>query len=577
MAVMAWAFYKERILHYDTAWLSFLLIQEGEFTPALGRWGIALGQILTYFLLDTKAELPLLLKSYSVFLVLLYLIYLVIIGVGYKSRVGIIALCIAMTLTFRETFFYTTAELFQGTALSVVLWVIFRYALDQTNWRRWMGLAVSTVLIFCISYFHPLGFFTVFFVLSVEYVRRQNWKDTGALAIIIFAVVWYFIRIKFFINTSYEAERMISVADLIENISQVFQLPSTKYFFNYFKGHYIFPFIAGVAGLVVLFLRRQWLVASYILLYFVMFWIVIMIGKREEGSPIMLQNYYTVFGLFGGIIIALALEKRSSMLQAAVVMIVCLQSLLTINQSRYNYQLRTKFIENIIDYGQQFPEKKYVMHMEHIPWSYSWMNWALPFGSMMYSHILPDREPVTCFATMQPDTLTDFDINRAEAFLGAHFEPHWFTADGLNQKYFGAKSGPYRILNTRQTNDLLNDSLLSLRQLKIVPAVQTISKSRHRTSTGISIANETTTLIASIPEGDRGIFLYYRLLNENQEEIHTEFRRLLVDIAPGTHYNDILEYNHPKEKNAVMEIGFYIPVTSTYFAKASIELNPTGL
>ena len=573
MAMMAWILFKERMLHYDTAWISFLLIQEGEFTPVLGRYGMALGQILPYILIKSGAELSLILKSYSLFLVLLYIIYLVAIGAVYKDRKGLIALCVAMTLTFRETFFYTTAELYQGTALSVVLWVVFGHALSQPGWKRNAGLIASALLVFCISFFHPIGIFTVFFVLSVEYIRRQNWKDAGALGVMIFAVAWYFIRIKFFITSGYEAGRMISASDLVEYIDQVFHLPSTKYFFQYFKTHYIFPFLVGVSGLIALLLRRKWLVSSYIAIYMLVFWVVIMIGKREEGSPIMLQNYYTVFGFFGGVVLALALEKKSSILQAAVVLLICLFSLKSIYQSRYNYQLRTRFIENINEYGQQFPEKKYVLEMSHIPWSYSWMNWALPVGSMMYSQMLPDQQAVTFFPTEQPDTLSAFDILRDEAFLGPHFSPHWFSVDALNKNYFKAEKGPYRILNTTQTVDIMPDSLLNSPLIEFIPSEETIHKNAGRTSTEIMLKNETETLIRSIPDGEKGIYLYYRLISDKREILRTESRKLLMDLAPGTYYTDILEYDHPAESNVSMEIGFFITTDSIYIPKAVITLN----
>lgn len=573
MAMMAWILFKERMLHYDTAWISFLLIQEGEFTPVLGRYGMALGQILPYFLIKSGAELSLILKSYSLFLVLLYIIYLVVIGAVYKDRKGLIALCVAMTLTFRETFFYTTAELYQGTALSVVLWVVFGHALNQSGRKRNIGLAASAILVFCISFFHPIGIFTVFFILSVEYIRRQNWKDAGALGVMIFAVAWYFIRIKFFITSGYEAGRMISASDLVEYFDQVFHLPSTKYFFQYFKTHYIFPFLVGVSGLIALLLRRKWLVSSYIAIYMLVFWIVIMIGKREEGSPIMLQNYYTVFGFFGGVVLALALEKKSSILQAAVVLLICLFSLKSIYQSRYNYQLRTRFIENINEYGQQFPEKKYVLEMSHIPWSYSSMNWALPVGSMMYSQIHPLQEAVTFFPTTEPDTLSAHDINRDEAFLGPHFSPHWFSVDALNENYFKAEKGPYRILNTQQTLDVMQDSLLNSPLLKFIPSKETIHKNAGRTSTEIMLKNETETLIRSIPDGEKGIYLYYRLISDKKEILRTESRKLLMDLAPGTYYTDILEYDHPAESNVSMEIGFVITTDSIYIPKSVIQLN----
>lgn len=573
---MAWVFFKERMLNYDPAFFSFLMIQEDSFSPVLGRYGTILSQLLPYALLKSGADLETILRYYSLSFVLLYILYLIIIGVGFKDRKGIIALCIALTFTFRETFFYSTAELYQGIGLSVVLWSLFSMTLDQSGVKRMVGLFFSLLLVIGISFFHQLGIFTVFFVLSVEFLRRKQWRDYQALGLIVLSVVWYIIRIKILTTSDYEQERLLTVSSFIENLFRIHHLESFKYFAVFFKNHLIFPFIASIAALLVLVYQKRWLMAAYIPLFVLGFWLVIIIGMSQERSPIMLQNYYTIFGLFSGVLFAIVLSNRSVLVQAMVVILLGLYSLMNIYQSRYDYKLRTEFVQLISEYGQQFPEKKYVMHAQHLPWEFVWINWALPFETMMSSEINPDQESVTFFSTFELDTLDAFDIERPDAFLGAAFEPHWFSSNSLNSDYFHAETGPYRIVTTPQTEAMMRDSILNNPLLNINPFQDTIRKSEGFTSLRVQLKNDGDQMLASLlPEDEKegGVYLYFKIFGSDNQLRDLERRRILFDLPPDAFYTNIISYYHPPGSGNRMELGYFSSLDSSYFSKATILLD----
>jgi hypothetical protein len=248
MSVLAWILFKERMLNYDPAFFSFLMINENWFSPVLGRYGTILSQLLPYFALQCGASLITILKLYSLSFVLLYAIYLVIIGKGFKDKEGIIAICVALTLTFRETFYYSTAELYQAIGLSVVLWSLFKHTLDTQGFKQKILTAACALLIIGISFFHQLGLFTVLFVLMAEYIRRNDWRNYLAVGTILFAVLWFVFRIKYLTVSTYEQEKLLTIETFLHYLGKINELGSYKYFVNFYHGHLSVPLIALLVG-----------------------------------------------------------------------------------------------------------------------------------------------------------------------------------------------------------------------------------------------------------------------------------------------------------------------------------------
>jgi hypothetical protein len=573
MAGMAWVLYKERMLNFDPVFFTFLMLQEEWFSPVLGRYGTILSQLLPFTLMKFGANLETILKVYSLSFVLLYITYLLIIAKGFKDRAGVIALCIALTLTFRQTFYYATAELYQAIGLSVVLWSLFRFTLDSQGIKHKVGLFGCALLIVSISFFHQLGLFTVVFVLGAEYARRQELKNYPALGVIAFAFLWFVFRIKFLTVSSYEQEKLLTPQSFVHYLTKLKELESYTYFLKFFKDHLWVSVIAGITGFVALLLQRKWLVSLFIPLFILAFWLVIITGMNRHESPIMFQNYYTVFGLFIGVLLAIAFEKSNVWLVTIMVFGLSFYSLKEIYQSRHDYRVRTEFITQLCEYGQQLPEGKYVINANYLPWEFVWISWALPFETMLSSEINPNQQSVSFYPTFEPDTLKDFDIVRAESFLGANFGPHWHGTNALNPKYFDLKEGPYQIINTLQNEELFTDSFLNQDAIKIIPEKLELTQFAGYNSTKITIHNQSTLLFGSIPHKKWGISMYCTIISEKGDTISHQARDLFIDVPANGKMTQTLTYMHPPGNGSRMELGFYLKKNNSYHPKTSIRLN----
>jgi ACT domain-containing protein len=293
---------------------------------------------------------------------------------------------------------------------------------------------------------------------------------------------------------------------------------------------------------------------------------------NKHESPIMYQNYYTVFGLFIGVLLAIALEKSNVWFMTIVLLGLSFYSLKEIYKSRYDFVSRTEFVEDLGEYGNQYPEGKYIINANNLPWDYLWVSWALPFETMISSEINPNLRSVTFYPTFEPDTLKDRDIVIPGSFLGAAFSPAWFNTSTINKAYFNVQDGPYRLVNTLQTEEMLTDSFINLAELKIIPESTKLIKKQGSTSIKITISNDTSRILASAANKQEGMSIYLNVLNQEGDTIRKELQKIIMDVPVHGALKQTIKYNHPIGDNNVMDLGFYLVKEKKYLSKAIVQL-----
>jgi hypothetical protein len=149
---------------------------------------------------------------------------------------------------------------------------------------------------------------------------------------------------------------------------------------------------------------------------------------------------------------------------------------------------------------------------------------------------------------------------------------HWYSTLTLNPRFFDLKEGPYRIVTTLQNEELLTDSFLNQDALKIKPELTIMSKKAGKTSTKMTIDNQTLSLIGSIP-GEQGITTYHTILSTNGDTLSHNTRAMYLDIPSKGKMTQIITYKHPPGTGNRMDIGFYLKMNSSYHPKTSIQLN----
>src|SRR5436190_6637843 len=255
----AWTYYLERTACSDSAFFSWLMIDQKMPVSALGRYGSWLTQLLPVVLIRIGVSLGTVLRVYSLSFIAFHALIFWLLAFKLKDRRATYVLPIALTAGFHYMFYYGVSELYQGLSLTVLLWSIVGRAMVAGARRahlRWFALAFA--LNVWISFYHQLLVLPLMFILGFEFLGADR-KGRIRLTVMGGAMLlWYLIRIKAMSTSTYEDSRMPTMADLIHYSSQWTKLDSTTYLFEVWtKFHGLLVLVA--AGLVVGIVGRAWL------------------------------------------------------------------------------------------------------------------------------------------------------------------------------------------------------------------------------------------------------------------------------------------------------------------------------
>ncbi len=528
-------FFKERIIYSDPAFFSFLLIDQNNFSFVLGRWGTIFSQMAPLYGLRHGVSLETFLQLYSASFIVLYYIFFLIIQYVYKNSKGSWILMLSLCLTFRMTFYYSTAELYQGMALSILLWTIVARSFENATSKAWLHTIIASLLILIISFYHQLTLFTVLFILGFELIQNGRFKDKKLLFLVVFTIIWYVIRIKVFTNSEYEKNKMLSGNEFFQQLMHIRDLPSTKYFLGFVKKQILIPVIAFCITLLLL-LRKNKLLAIYSGAFFIFFAILICVTLYKGESQMMYENYYIVFGLFIAFSLVHTFSVPSRNFATLAVIILITYSLNQICEARQPITERIEDLNNMIQYGRSLDKRKFLVDENHLKEFNNMLpTWSLPFESTLLSSLDNPAYSVTFFSLKNNTHFTEEQLIKKDVFLGPEWEPFWFTTNSFNKNYFNFPESGYSMLSNSQNSDSFKEASFSKDNIKIDLLKKEILCDEAETYTNIRISNLDTLTLTSIPEGAHPVLISYHLYDESGKLLKWDNSRtiLLLDILPG--------------------------------------------
>jgi len=557
---LAWYYYKERMLSFDPAFFSFRIIDDENFDVELGRWGSVISQWLPILALKQSCSLETFLRLYSVSFIISYYIVFLIITFGLKNYKAAIGLMIALCLTFRHSFYYATGELYQGIALTILLWAIMSPEKNYSDKQKWIAAAISCVLIYVISYFHQLTFFTVFFVLFFEFLYNKRYKDFPLISVIVFALIWYIIRIKFLTTTEYEKSKMIDLQLISDQLPRLRELPCYIYFKQFAKQYLIW--FALVMCIVALWLlkKRNWLSLLFIGAFPVGYLALIFIIYHNGDSPVMYENYFTSLGLFAGVgIVSLAYERiKQKQWLLIVLCFVLVFNLKQVNGSHHVFTKRIEYIQRLTDHGRKQEKKKFLLDPGNFQWKYGWVAWTLPFETALYSSIAGPDSAITIYVVEhnkeQIDTLKD----RENIFLGPEWAVTWFGSQNLDKRYFNFPSSGYESLNTSQSDSAFDETVFNNKNLSISALTESISSDTDPyVVIPVKIINTSGKKLASLQREENGIFLCYKIYDSKGNIVLEQGERTVLEVDVLKEYIQGVTVNLPEASgDYTVEIDF---------------------
>lgn len=441
-------FYQERMLSFESAAMAFELISTKSFVVTLDRWGCIFSQILPLIAIKSGCSLGFFLKTYSLGFVLLnYLGFLIVTILFKNNRMGIVYL-LTLCLVHRNTFYFTGAIYSQGLPLIIILYTMILYFLNDTSKYKRVVLIASFFLIALLYFFHQLLVIPIVFALSVAIVNTNDFKNKQLMSLLIFTILWFGIRIILLPGDSYEHARIPGLAVFKNEIPHFFNLPSFKYFANFFMTEMIVAFgITTACGLILLY-KKKYMLFSLFMGFSLAYLVLIIITYYKGQSPFMYERYYILFGLF----IALQLDvvwakKMSTKYLALLIIPLLVYSSQRVYAAHYQPTIRVGYINALAKKGKTLKNRKYIIHQDDVPWEYVWAIWGMPVELLLASSIEDPKNSVTIYVHSKHDTV-DYSANNGK-LLSIDWMASMLDSKKFDSNYFNIPSNTDYLVTNR--------------------------------------------------------------------------------------------------------------------------------
>lgn len=443
---LAWCYYLERTACFDSAWFSWLMIDSGMPTSALGRYASWTAQLLPVWLVHQEAPLSTVLLAYSICLMLVHVAIFLVIACGLRDERGAVALPITLVTGLHLMFYYGVSELNQGLSFTVLVWYLLRRTRKEED--RWWAWALALVVLNAwTSFHHPVLLLPLMFIIGLEALRGAPWPQRRWWWLSAACVGWYAVRISLFTGSSYEQERMPGLADVLGNLGNLSELPSTRYLLSVWTKFKAFLLLLPIT-LLLLLRSRGWATLAWLVLWMAGTLLLILITDRNQGSPVLFENFYPLLALAVAVTFADKLadlqgrERRIGMVAFGG---IAMLGLVQVERAHHPFTMKVEHAQHLTQQLHSDGVRKAIASNATLPWAVVWSHWAFAFETALISGIDGPTAATTVFV--------DNDITRYEqpmratgALLGPTWEPVWFGSQNLRKRYFDLPDSGYTVI-----------------------------------------------------------------------------------------------------------------------------------
>ncbi|PCJ88412.1 MAG: hypothetical protein COA57_03290 [Flavobacteriales bacterium] len=444
-------FFLERTIFIDSACQIFNLIQAKTFQVYAGRYGVVFSELIPLVAVHSGLQLKTILFVISIAPVLLY--YFVFLLCSYFLKSDAAGLCIPLILILcvRDSFYLIGTEATQGLVY-IMLFFAWLYWKKRKN-NMWHSIITLLLILLCVIT-HPVTLIPLFFV-ACYYAIEQGWTNWKNLVIPCTIAVLSILKLIIGHTTSHDGMHLskVNADNAIQAIPDFFQMFAVNFFIRHTfieSNRYLLWLILVVITACVLIYQRKYLKFTWMTCgIFVFFFISNMVYKDGEAG-IMMDKALAPLSIFVGVPLMVEVlnekYKKSYVVLFVLVVIVFLR-IRDISLTGKTYTKRLAYIERVLDYTKQFPERKFVIERKNISEKHIKVPWAFAFETLLFSSI---QNPDSSRTVYIVDDINAFETNsqNKNLFLAA---PFWrdMRIDDLNLTYFNLPKEKYRIIGEK--------------------------------------------------------------------------------------------------------------------------------
>ncbi len=514
---LAWCYYLERTVCFDSAFYSWLLIDTGEPVSFHGRIGSWPPQLLPLALIDMGAPLSTVLRAYSVCLALVPVLLLLLIAWPLRDVQGAIALPLTLLTGTGLSFYYGVSEVNQGIAFCVLVDVLLRH--QSTSLRgTWLNATFTIAAAVWATLYHQVMLIPLAFIVGRLVLRSASKARWHVIAACVVFALWAFVRLKLFESTAYERERMPGPGALVDLLPAVGGMRSTAHLLDAwwsFKAFLLVVLLSSIATVR----SRRWLPFVYTLLFSSGALVLVLITDRDVGSPFMFENFYPVISCCWCLLFADQVIEGQSVdtpwLSRGTWAATAI-GMWTVFQAHHVPTENVRYCQRITDVMRERGVHKAIGTSRVLPWTYIISDWSLPMETAIVSSLTGPRNTVTFFCVDDPAPFMELG-KKPDSFLGPSWEPAWFNARYLNKRYFELPDGPYQEVTTRM------DGSPAPFDLVLVPPISDIPFAMESpTIVPIQLHNRSEHAIGCLDQRGEPMRLRASILSPKMVIVHTD-------------------------------------------------------
>lgn len=422
-------YFRERMLHFDTANYAFNLIWFEQPYIQHGRWIGLLSQWPVLAFIKAGAPLETVLRLYSfVLLAGPYLVFLILVYLFRSPRGGLLLLLLHI-LTIRYKFYAPVAEVVQS-----LTWIALALGWLLRDPKRWplpplWNIALAYVLASPLLITHPFGLVSFGLGYLIWLSADDHWRLRSSWLVPGIATAGFFILLLLGAQSfsGYEAGRLSVVQEYAKQLTDLPELYIWDRFWWYIEAHYpvtIFVFVG-----VCLFALSQKKIALALagMFGFGVIALLAMLTHAYLNGPIylMIDGYFAHLGLPIGLLLVLALPRQPKPVTVLLISVLVGFSLHRLSSVHAFFEKREAILTGIMDQQSTPEQPKLMASMEGWDWSRLWVPWAVGMESLLMSTLNTPDAPQTIYFLQGGETL-DYALRQKGHYIGQQGRPGRF-------------------------------------------------------------------------------------------------------------------------------------------------------
>ncbi len=385
---LALFFYKERTIFTDIAFHLFYYSKDGNIFIQNNRFGAALTQWVPVLAMDMELPLTTVLKLYSGWFILYYLIIFLIVLLKFKNKELALTLLGFSFLMTTDTFYWIQSELPQGIGFCILCFAWLEYQDFKT--KNILYFIIQLIFLGTILFFHPLlifvyGFLQLFFLMRYRLLFPEESKFKKHIYSLLLYIGLFIIKSFLIPETEYDSRAMGQLSSFISLFPNYFDLRSNRNFlFLLAKNYYLLGFLLLLIWRFY-FKNKQKLNLRFFLAFFFGYLLLINVTHSYLEPNFYAENLYLPLSIF--VLVPFAYDflpqwnyKNKFLLLGILISFRLLH--LCANSTKFTDRLnwQREFLT------ETYPNKV-LMNSEDAPMDLLWMEWSSPYEFWLLSTI----------------------------------------------------------------------------------------------------------------------------------------------------------------------------------------------